>query len=136
MVDNFQGELLANLKRTHEEHELMNDEEHQNRLHDVALVAIRVLDHLKNNLPKVIATIESMLNQGNNLDKNLNKFRVSQLTSMVARAQHEYESATEVQTVIDLVEEFMTMMGRLCMEVQRTILILFSVKQLRMLHSI
>ena len=96
----------------------MNDEEHQNRLHDVALVAIRVLDHLKNNLPKVIATIESMLNQGNNLDKNLNKFRVSQLTSMVARAQHEYESATEVQTVIDLVEEFMTMMGRLCMEVQ------------------
>ena len=52
------------------------------------------------------------------MDKNLNKFRVSQLTSMVARAQHEYESATEVTAVVDLLQEFMDMMNRLCLEVR------------------
>ncbi|XP_063717173.1 dysferlin-like isoform X4 [Symsagittifera roscoffensis] len=115
------GEQLTTLRRTHEEHQLMNEEDHQTHLHEVALVAIRVLDHLKNNLPRVIATIESMSAQGNTLDKNLNKFRVSQLTSMVARAQHEYESATEVTAVVDLLQEFMDMMNRLCLETQISI---------------
>ena len=37
---------------------------------------------------------------------------------MVARAQHEYESATEVTAVVDLLQEFMDMMNRLCLEVR------------------
>ena len=110
------------MKSEQESLDLLPEEERQNQLHSVALVAIRVLDYLKNNLPKTIATIESMQHMGNNLDRSLNKFRANQLTSMVARAQHEYESATEVQAVIDLVTEFSTVISRLCVEVNKIFL--------------
>ena len=76
----------------------------------------------------MIATIESMQNQGNSLDKNMNQFRCAQLTSILARAQELYDSATEVQAVLDLVDEFLTIARNLAMEVNQIIICLIYIQ--------